>query len=441
MPTFNYPQDFDGTGWLILDGDVYVSSTGSDDTGNGSPAQPYASLQHAINSTSAAKKIVVGTGNYNENVDGQGKGNKIVADGTVLMEGTGGDAFFNMGSGTTSWIEGFNISGYANAINNRMSMALRCVFKNSNFEDFRGTLQNCIVENSTIRATANTFIYNCTLINVQTEGTVAKTKFKEILDTHIGTGSLINVKSASLTLFDYCNQEPGSIVNIDNTNYSTSVQVHAAFSAYQTHGINVLPQFNKPDIGDYSLKISSSLLNASSTKLQMGAIGFANAQSSVTLNNVSLINVTIDANGKYVLVHGYKVGTIETAEIDLGSKRSLGKINLFAEEHFERPPYNAVVDKSNADVQPNKISFELRYTDFPGGTRGREYKEFTWDKTPTIDAQELGNGSENFDESTAHFINTRYVQFRITLREDTNFLLQEDGYYILQEDNSAIVLE
>jgi hypothetical protein len=62
MSTFSYPQDFSGTGWLVLDGDLYVSSTGNDETGNGSPSAPFATLQKAVDEAANSKSIVVGTG-------------------------------------------------------------------------------------------------------------------------------------------------------------------------------------------------------------------------------------------------------------------------------------------------------------------------------------------------------------------------------------------
>ncbi|MGQ0828341.1 MAG: hypothetical protein ACT4ON_08100 [Bacteroidota bacterium] len=441
MPTFNYPDDFADTGWLVLDGDVYVSSTGSDDTGDGSPTNPYATIQKGVDMADPSQRIVVGTGNYNENVNGDEKENYIVADGLVLMEGNGGDAFSNMGSGSDSGIEGLHISGYENAINNKMALALNCVFKGCIFEDFRGTLQRCVIETAIIRATANTYLYNCTLNNVSTENLVSKTKFKEILDTHIGT-SVLFLKSATLTLFDYCNQEfQTSVVNIDGTAYTDVAALHAAFPQYQEHGINVLPQFNDPEDEDYTLQPSSPLLTSGSDQQFIGAFGEASSQNSDTLSGAILTNVNIDDDGKYVLVEGYTEGTIETGEIDLGSSRLLGKINLFAEEHFETPPYNAVVDTNVSNTQPNKITFEFRYSNFAGEVENQPYREFVWNKQPTVDENGNGNGSVNFDPLTAHPVKARYVQALITLRDETIFLLLEDGCFILQENGSVVVLE
>lgn len=441
MPTFNYPQDFSGTLWLVLDGDVYVSSTGSDDTGNGSPSNPYATIQKGIDVASSNNKIVVGTGDYNEQVNGAGKDNVIVADGIVIMHGNENvTAFSNMGSGTQSRLEGFYIAEYAIAIDNKIANVVNCTIKESSLEDYRGTLQNCILDDVLVRATANTYLYNCTFINVITEDFVTKTKFKEIQNCHFDSQTVIYIKSSNTTYFNYCNQEVGSVVNVDTIDYFNAGVLYAAFPLFQEHGLSVLPQFSNPSKGDFSLQSSSPLIGSGSSASFIGAVGLANAQNIATLGGATLVNVTINGDGKYELVQGYKVGTVETEEIDVGSKRVLGKINLFANEHFETPPYNAVVDKNNANTQPNQITFEMRYSDFQGDILNKPYLEFVWNKQPRVDASGKGNGNAGFDPLSAFPINTRYVQLRITLRDDTHFLLQENSFCILQEDSYGILV-
>lgn len=437
MP-YNYPTQFAGTGWLVLDGDIYVSSTGNDDTGDGSPGNPYATIQKGVAISGFGKKIVVGTGDYSGAIDGDGKENIFVADGIVVMYGDGTDtAFASIGNNTStlSRLEGFYITGYARAIDNRIGNVVNCIFENTTLYDFRGTLQNCILSNVTLGATANTFLYNCTLIKVSTINLAGQTKFKEIRDCHIDSQTVLYLRSTTnTTYFDFCNQEPGSIVNIDGNPYFNAASVNTAFPAFQTKGLSVLPKFSNPSKGDYSLTAASALNIAGSQGSFIGAVGLANTENPFSLMGATLINVTINSDRKYELVDGYSVGTIETLEIDLGAKHLLGKINLFADETFETPPYNAVVDTNNANTQPNKVTFELRYSDFHNDVFNKPYLEYEWNTQPTIDKDGRGNGHLSFDKLSALPINARYVQVRITLRDDTNFLLQEDGSMLLQED-------
>src|SRR5688572_13491852 len=133
---FAYPSNFLRTFWRVIDGDIYVSHLGSDLSGNGSPRRPYKTIQHAVNVASAANKIVIGTGQYGEAVNGLAKNCRLVADVTVLLKGASSDtAFTNMGSNST--IEGFNISNYAAAVNGGVSELLSC-FIQSPLTNFGG---------------------------------------------------------------------------------------------------------------------------------------------------------------------------------------------------------------------------------------------------------------------------------------------------------------
>jgi hypothetical protein len=439
MP-YTYPNDFAGTGWLVIDGDIYVSSTSSDDTGEGTPANPYATIQKAVEEAVFGQKIVVGTGDYSGAVNGVDKENIFVADGIVVMYGDGTDTAFSNVANTTptfSRLEGFYITGYAQAVLGRIGNVVNCIFENTTLEGFRGILQNCILSTVTLRATANTYLYNCTLIKVSTDNLALQTRFKEIRDCHIDSQTVLHVKSNFTIYFDFCNQEPGSIVNIDGNPYSDAASVHAAFPAspeFQTNGLSVLPKFSNPSKGDYSLTAASALNIAGSHGSFIGAVGLANTENPFSLMGATLINVTINSDGKYELVDGYSYGTIETLEIDLGAKHLLGKINLFADETFETPPYNAVVDTDNSNTKKNKITFELRYSDFHDDVFNKPYLEYEWNTQPTVDKNGRGNGHLSFDKLSELPINARYVQVRITLRDDTNYLLQEDGSLILQED-------
>lgn len=60
MAKYQYPQDFEGTFWTIIDGDYYVSTFGSDEGGLGSPQEPYATINKAMEVAKKGDKIISG---------------------------------------------------------------------------------------------------------------------------------------------------------------------------------------------------------------------------------------------------------------------------------------------------------------------------------------------------------------------------------------------
>ncbi|MEO1052886.1 MAG: GDSL-type esterase/lipase family protein [Bacteroidota bacterium] len=64
MASYTYPQDFIDTYWTVTDGDIYVSTAGSDTTGNGSPQSPYLTIEKALEIAQDNEKIVIGPDEY-----------------------------------------------------------------------------------------------------------------------------------------------------------------------------------------------------------------------------------------------------------------------------------------------------------------------------------------------------------------------------------------
>ena len=70
----NYAGTADyGIGWYNNGRQIHVATSGSDDTGNGSEASPYKTIQHAINMSQSADTVLVDPGTYTENINFRGK--------------------------------------------------------------------------------------------------------------------------------------------------------------------------------------------------------------------------------------------------------------------------------------------------------------------------------------------------------------------------------
>lgn len=402
--------DFVGTYWRILDGDFYVSSLGDDTNGDGSPSNPLKTIQEAITRATSPTKVVVGTGSYSENISGLNKNDiHIIADGIVVVTGK----LTNLGDNCS--VEGF--VGNSFTITKKCEVLNNCHFYNGGVSEHIGTIKNCTFLESFVRSSSSK-LHSCTFYQAQV-GDTNSNNFTEILDSHFGRNTSLLINSTLTNIFDYCNIQ-NCKVQIDSLIFVDSVSIHATFNNYQANGISISPEFNNVGMQDFSLHKDSGLKNTGSTGKQIGAIGvnyslhnYTNRENSNPFGNVGLTDVYFDSNGDYYVSSGVSQGKILTLEYDLGSVLNLQEINVFAEQVFETPPQNAVVDYDNAFNHPNFLSFEMRFSNVP--LTNEPYHLFAWNKVPSIDANGKSNGLSDYDNSTAHKILARYVQFQITL--------------------------
>lgn len=442
MPVFD-SIFFTGTEWFVRDCDIYVSSLGDEVTANGAPLQPYGSIQQAISMAAPGDKIVVGNGLYNEELDGLGKNVQLICDSEAILKSSipTAIAFSNMGASAT--INGFRIENYQKAIEGTIDTLENCIIVNTSLDNFGGLIKGCILKTVTLNASANTNLFNNTFIQV-TAGTAASgnNKFIDIYDCHFAPDSIWEITSGITQNFDYCNQQTPSQIKVDGVTYASAAALHAAFPQYQIKGKTVSPLFNAPLAMDYSISESSLLRNAGRFNRHIGAIGtglHSNRQS--LRSGMRLENVVVDSLGRFTLGDDFDEGTITTPVINLGKLRTLGIIKLFAEQTYEFPPENAVVDIKNDNRAPNALSFQMRYGNVESQVKRGAYKGFIWNRIPTVDAMGKGNGDEEFDFDEQQFISTQYVQLIITMRrsEETSFLVQENSDCLLQENGSNII--
>jgi len=429
---FNYPLQFSGTRWRITDGDIYVSYLGSNLSGNGSPRRPYKTVQQAISNAATGAKIVIGTGTYSEAVNGQGKSCKLVADGTVLMSGTSSQtALTNLGANAT--VQDITITGYQTAVNGAVKELTGCTVR-SPLVAFTGTLRQTLLLNTSLAGSAPIRLFNCSLIGVTSASPTAITWLESCI---LSTTTNIQLSTPALTYFDYCNQEPDSVTQINGTGYNTPTTVKAAFPAFQQSGVGVDSKFNRPTAGDYTLQSTSTIKTAGRRKTPIGA--FAEAVSigmpQILSGGGSISSVTINANSFFELPEGINTGVIETAVTDLGSIRPVRTLRLYADQVFDEATYGIVSADSSAAL-PGAITVEVRYADVQTGVSGAAYQPMIWDKVVSRDRQLQGNGQLSFDVRTTASITTRFIQFRITLRSagDAVLLAQENNDLLLQED-------
>ncbi|HIB95395.1 MAG TPA: hypothetical protein EYO70_02445, partial [Candidatus Marinimicrobia bacterium] len=74
-----------GVGWYNNNRRIHVSTAGSDESGNGSEASPYETIQHAINISHSSDTVLVAEGTYAENINFRGK-DIVVASKTLTTD-------------------------------------------------------------------------------------------------------------------------------------------------------------------------------------------------------------------------------------------------------------------------------------------------------------------------------------------------------------------
>lgn len=421
MPTFAYPDDFTGTNWKITDGDVYVSKSGDNTTGDGSPQAPFLTMQKAVSSlTSSWKKVVVGTGFYDERVSKSTFPIFMFADGDVLMSGVlgttlGANQPFVMH--ISSVINGFRIEDY------EVTTLLNyhnCYFKN--------------IENGTyglVLNKYNTFV-NSTIVSTSSAGGMLI--HNTFINCSFGSGLRPTVMRDNLFDIDCENVVINRAVllesdyNIFESNVINGVDIDAYKAAGGTDPNSFVadPKFNDKSKEDFTLALDSPALGAASDGFAIGAWNSANSYDGAdsVFSGASLDNVAIDPDTNNMgLINDTQVGIITTTKIDLGElKAPMGRVLLFGESDFP----NGVVDSLTGDgnENPNQLTFEMRYSPDPlpddpaDAGDPRPYATFVWNKIPTVDASGRGNGDPAFVITEEQAINAQHVQMRITIRPD-----------------------
>lgn len=443
MASYNYPSDFTGTYWRVIDGDVYVSSIADEAIADGSPGAPFKTIQAAVNAASQLEKIVVGTGTYREFVRGQNKSLCIEGDGVVVMLQLQGTAFSEMGTLPQAKLKNIQIKCYTNAVAGPLAQIEDCLISESRLQSYSGNLFTTIIKDSTLHISGNSTLKQCTLINVDGgETQLNPQRFTILSDNIFDATTKVALFSSVTTEFDYCDQVSGSTIRVDDVDYADPTALNAAHSGFQSNGVALAPGFSYETGCDYTVNSSSGILSSGSVGQHLGALGLSYSQFHTPLGTATLTNVQKDATtNQYTVIDANSPGTIETAEIDLGDTETIGRVAPYAEQLFEFPPTNSVVDSNNVDSIPNMVTYEMRFSDAKDGVFQEEWKTYIWNRQPRQDVNNKSNAELDFDLLTSHALAAQYLQFRVTLVDSTCALALESNGEVLLENGCSLLLE
>jgi predicted outer membrane repeat protein len=276
----------------------YVATTGSDETGNGTDTNPFATIQTAIDSSIDGDTVLVAAGTYVENIDFNGKNIVITsthgADSTIIDGNQLGRVVtFNGGEDSTAYLIGFTIqNGLITTANSdgggiyisHSSPTLENlkVINNTSDDDGGGischiasdvasypTLRNILVANNTSAddgggihvVASHPDLYNVTIVN----------------NISGDDGGGINIASSqgnpsNVNILNSIIRDNSS--NWHNTNSNLNITYSNIGYGYEgTGNIDANPLFCNPSGGDFSLGENSPCVGTGDNGANMGAFG------------------------------------------------------------------------------------------------------------------------------------------------------------------------
>ncbi len=177
------------------------------------------------------------------------------------------------------------------------------------------------------------------------------------------------------------------------------------------------PGFNNPSNYDFSLQSTSPLIGSGYLNVNIGrrTVGLTYDKNSTFLNSgATFTNAGYNAEDELVVQNGGVSGTIVSGIRDIGRVATLGRLATKGISDF----LNHVPDSLNTSDRPNKLSIEMRYAGVGEDITAKGWKHFLFTEIPCLDGTGKSNAESGFSWTSPLTIKARYVQFRVTLRND-----------------------
>lgn len=442
-------------------GEYYVSKAGNDSNDGLTPDTPKLTVQAGINLAlnHNDNKIIIGTGVYKEAINVSNQIFTLVGDGLVILQGNGSNSFDLGIYSSRTTLSNITLTGYGQIqfSNSQPALVLtnNSLIRNVPIKGIGGTLQLYSgsklinVDASLATFTAGGRLENATLINCVVP-TLLICK-----NTYINQASTIAfLKEVVPAGFNY-NCIRGNIImntgsNTENDGRSLNLALHkAAYPTFNTRSFSADPKFRNVHKQDFSLAIDSPLLNTADNAV--GNIGdnyfgqsYYNDSTQLKESGGAIWTNLIQELGDIKVGGGGSSGTLLTAPLVVASYMAeVEKINYIGALNFNKSVAAGQLENSqvpdqtvyaNTDVSgggnPDRLTFEARWSskqdaptvdadwDNQFYIAAGSFARFEWNQKPMLDGAGVGNGAIEYNISTSAPIAARWIQIRITLRND-----------------------
>ena len=458
-----------------LSGDYYVDGISGDDANAGTSIAPFKTIGAAASAVVGGETIIVGTGVYNESIDGGTSkiGVNLKADGNVVMDGSGlTAAIFYYFRGWFIYdftvINGGDI-GITNGVTYwYKSHYIRCTFKDcswfwrgNNFyaTTYLGYAKGCrFINFSGGVSQYMNLLYvqyfdfeDCIFFNAPVlcnradsySGNVYYTSWKNCwFDNDEGSAEWTALYFRGLVtnaIIDNCFFGPGAKI-LSSTLWSGTKTITEAKAFGNATVLPSSPGYLQVT-ASYNMNVSGSgAIEGTYTTLQAGnnstiylsqlqpAFNFLSAQAPTTAygwsgsagnilhtdGGATWTNITSSGDSLQISSSDAPTGSIVSAIVDLGSIKPVGSIKSSWTATVANACAPAVYTSSVLNEYPTRYTFEMAYGNSSPPDSG--YQVFEFDETPYVDANGSGSGDMGFDTGSNSALDTRYLQFRITLR-------------------------
>ena len=397
----------DPTGETPLPNHIFVSKSGNDTSGDGSPQTPYKGV--AKGCSIVGVRVVVGAGTYViSNIVGVSEG--LIGDGVVIFKQDGTNYGFQA---SNKMIENVQFIGFSQ----------RAAWGSFNA---RVTLKGCLLFDCTAGYNDNNYVssinyINCVLINhthsVSSAGTTAITEGCIVINSlgfiNTSTGKFIN------TYFDENTVVESSGSGDVRNNMINGTYINTSSGLEENNIIGGKPRFNNVSGFDFSVMSGSELIGTGVAGANIGGVSIGKGY----FRGVSLLDVGIDAN---VNIAYNSLGEIElqggsgTAEVfETGEEVALelsvlGVINISGLTDL----VNNTPDTNNALINPNQLILEINVAELDEIWKG--YKVYRWNEQPTQNTDGTPNGDSSYNWADNNKVRWKKRKFRVTVRSNYN---------------------
>lgn len=409
----------DATGETPLANHIFVSKSGNDGTGDGSPQTPYLTIAKAhTEQPNNNYTIVVGAGSYTiVNLNLSAKTTRLICDGYVIFTGNGIDNGFqlaNSASSTVNFIKGAIFFNFGNVRSiwggtNSAPRIIECTLVNSNY-GFEGTayvsvvqVEKCIFINS-IQLTSSTGTNGGSVVNsIYINSPILRTRAGDSIK------NCFFDQNSSFTSLAVSVEIKFNAFNGSFTNASTGTVSNNYF--------NITPFFNNKSGFDLSVSPSSQLIAAGENGANIGAVfigkGYFQGVPEMDEGVDSNTNIAFNSLGELELQAGSSaVETFETGEEEALELSVMGAINISGFLDL----VNNTPDTDNTLTNPNQLILEINVAQLDGIFEG--WKKYRWNERPTLNGDGTSNGESDYDWSDNQPLRWKKRKFRISLRSN-----------------------